>query len=311
MRPTRPLGASVTAAAVMLVGSAAGCAAPGPGPTPHAPLPTSAAPTAAGPDGRILPIARYLISPDEDRRIQAARAALIASCVKRFGLDYSPAKTSEKPDPMARRYDLTDARSAAARGYHREGDPVAGGTGPSPRELPPDVQAVLGNGRAAPGGPSAAPRPSTTAVNGTAVPEGGCFGEADDALTAGGGVIQDQPLADEINGRDYEKSLADSRVRDVFRRWSECMGKKGHPYGTPIDAVSDERWRTASPSEVEIATATADVDCKQQTDLVGVWFTVESEYQSADVRSNSAALQRIRKAIDVALANADKVAAAK
>ncbi|MFI9783596.1 hypothetical protein ACIHEI_08845 [Kitasatospora sp. NPDC051984] len=267
----------------------------------------SATPTAAGPDGHILPIAKYLISPDEDRRIQAARTALVGSCMKRFGFDYSPPQISEKPDLMTRRYDLTDAQSAAVRGYHREMSPGSGGEVPSPQGLSPEMQLVLGNGKMAPKTSSATPMPSTTAVNGMTVPEGGCFGEADDKLMAGGGLVQDQPLADEINGRNYEKSLSDSRVRDVFHRWSQCMEKKGYTYGTPVDAVSDNRWRTASASEVEIATAKADVECKQQTNVVDVWFTVEAEYQTADVQSNSRPLQQVRNAIDVAVANAAKV----
>ncbi|MFB7947466.1 hypothetical protein ACFC6L_21400 [Kitasatospora phosalacinea] len=49
----------------------------------------------------------------------------------------------------------------------------------------------------------------------------------------------------------------------------------------------------------------------QQTDVVGVWFTVESEYRAADARSNSRPLDSVRKTIDAALANAAEVSPAR
>ena len=45
-----------------------------------------------------------------------------------------------------------------------------------------------------------------------------------------------------------------------------------------------------STSAAEIATARADVACKRRTDLVGIWFSVESAYQGAAIRLNAAAL---------------------
>ncbi len=300
----RSIGAAVVAAAVVLGGAATGCAPSRPA-APSASVPSvGAIATLATADGQALPIAPYLISPDEDRRIEAARTALIGSCMKRFGFDYAPPALGEKPDLMTRRYYLTDAASAAVRGYHRDDRPDGGEQAPPPQAVSPEMQTVLGRGRAAPA-PDGSTAPAGGTYRGIAVPEGGCLGEADDALAAGGGTIQDDPAASEINGRSFEASMADGRVKAAFADWSRCMKEKGHSYGTPVDAVSDKRWLSSpTATEPEIAAATADVECKRRTNVVGIWFAVETAYQSRDVRANLPHLQQARKAVDTALANA-------
>ncbi|WP_328957839.1 hypothetical protein [Kitasatospora purpeofusca] len=306
-RPARSIGAPVIAALVTLGAAATGCAATGPASAPGsapaaAPPAVDAVPTLATADGQALPLAKYLISPDEDRRIEAARTALIGSCMKRFGFDYAPAAVGTKPDLMTRRYYLTDAASAAAHGYHWGASADQKQQSATPQPPAPEMQAVLGHGR---GGPDRSAEPTGRTYNGIAIPPGGCLGEADDTLTRGGGILQDDARALEINGPGFADSMADGRVKAAFGAWSRCMKEKGQTYASPVDAVSDERWFSSPTATApEIAAATADIDCKQRNNVVGIWFAVETAYQNRAVQAGSKRLEQTRKAIDITLANA-------
>ncbi|MFE6750803.1 hypothetical protein ACFVGM_33465 [Kitasatospora purpeofusca] len=312
IRSARSIGAPVIAALLALGAAATGCAAADPKAAPAAapaavPPAVDVVPTLTTADGQSLPIARYLISPDEDRRIETARTALISSCMKRFGFDYAPAAVGTKPDLMVRRYYLTDAASAAAQGYHWGGSANEKQRTAAPQPPAPEMQAVLGHGR---GGPAESSAPADRSYHGVAIPPGGCLGEADDTLTRGGGILQDDAGAMEINGRSFADSMADARVQAAFGAWSRCMKEKGQTYASPVDAVGDERWFSSPTATApEIAAATADIDCKQQNNVVGIWFAVETAYQGLAIQADLKRLEQARKAIDVTLANAAAVKA--
>ncbi|MEV0193875.1 hypothetical protein AB0I39_35825 [Kitasatospora purpeofusca] len=308
IRSARSIGAPVVAALLALGAAATGCTAGDPKAAPAAAPPAvDVVPTLTTADGQSLPIAQYLISPDEDRRIETARTALISSCMKRFGFDYAPAAVGTKPDLMVRRYYLTDAASAAAQGYHWGGSANEKQRTAAPQPPAPEMQAVLGHGR---GSPAESSAPADRSYHGIAIPPGGCLGEADDTLTRGGGILQDDAGALEINGRSFADSMADGRVRDAFAAWSRCMKEKGLTYASPVDAVGDERWFSSPTATApEIAAATADIACKQQNNVVGIWFAVESAYQSRSVQADPKRLEQTRKAIDVTLANAAAIKA--
>ncbi|MFB8235666.1 hypothetical protein ACFC58_03865 [Kitasatospora purpeofusca] len=307
-RSARSIGAPLIAALVALGAAATGCAAADPKAAPAAAPPAvDAIPALTTADGQALPIAEYLISPDEDRRIEAARTTLIGSCMKRFGFDYAPVATGTKPDLMIRRYYLTDAASAAAQGYHWGAPADHKQQSAAPQPPAPEMRAVLGHGR---GGPTESAAPAERTHNGIAIPPGGCLGEADDTLTRGGGILQDDAGALEINGQSFADSMADGRVKAAFAAWSRCMKEKGQTYASPVDAVSDERWFSSPTATApEIAAATADIDCKQQNNVVGIWFAVETAYQNRAVQADPKRLEQTRKAIDVTLANAAAVKA--
>jgi hypothetical protein len=67
------------------------------------------------------------------------------------------------------------------------------------------------------------------------------------------------------------------------------MRAAGYSYDSPMAPAADPRFR-GPLSPAETGTAVADVDCKGRTNLVGVWFTVESEYQRPLVHDHAAAL---------------------
>jgi hypothetical protein len=100
-------------------------------------------------------------------------------------------------------------------------------------------------------------------------------------------------LVDSIGLGMWEKAQSDPRVIRGFKAWSACMRQAGYSYPTPLTAAGDQRWAGAI-SQAEIQTAVADVRCKQRTDLIGIWFSVESGYENASIQANIQQLTRIR-----------------
>jgi hypothetical protein len=247
-----------------------------------------------------------LISPEDYKKIEQASSVLVTSCMKRFGFSYDP--TSPTPgrgsNQTAHRYDPTDPAVAASRGYH-EGGTTASAT-PSRAPLSPGMKTVLGHGLGAPS-LSGEPSPKTGArYKGVRIPTGGCLGEAQQALTQHGGIIQDDPAAVDINFKDYVRSMSDPRLKAVFSKWSACMKAKGHSYATPRDADNDPRWKSSTASKVEISTAVADVACKRQNNVVGAWFSIESAHEKQDIQANIEHMTRVEKEIAITVENATK-----
>jgi hypothetical protein len=84
------------------------------------------------------------------------------------------------------------------------------------------------------------------------------------------------------------------------------MRGRGYDYADPFAAVGDTRWQSPDISATERATASADVDCKQQTALAGTMFAVERAYQEHAIAQNTAHLRALRAYQATTLANADR-----
>ncbi|MEU3921894.1 hypothetical protein [Streptomyces sp. NPDC029004] len=56
-------------------------------------------------------------------------------------------------------------------------------------------------------------------------------------------------------------------------------------------------------TERELATATADVECKRKHETVRVWWGVRAEMQRADVERNKATYEAVRRDLDTVRAN--------
>ncbi|MFJ1679804.1 hypothetical protein ACIODT_33505 [Streptomyces sp. NPDC088251] len=80
------------------------------------------------------------------------------------------------------------------------------------------------------------------------------------------------------------------------KKWSTCMRTAGFSYRDPDAAVDDPRWdlRSAAPSRAEIAVAAAGISCKLRTNLLGVNFAVEAEYENAAIGDHSRELDAVR-----------------
>jgi hypothetical protein len=169
-----------------------------------------------------------------------------------------------------RRYGLTDVRLAATDGYGLGArDPAT--RAPEERPVPtPEQRAAL---------------------------EGadGCIErvEAQQRRNSPPGVDRDLPLR--LATESFTRSRDTPRVRAVFETWSACMRAEGHDYADPLAAASDERF-TGPATPAELTVATADVECKRKTNLVGVWFAEERAIQRDLVAANRPALAEVRQA---------------
>ncbi|WP_246091228.1 hypothetical protein [Streptomyces griseorubiginosus] len=269
-------------------------------------------PVILGVKSLVLPIEPYLVTDRQMSTILRARQKLVVPCMRRFGFawpDPDPGTGDSAGMPpgmknganMDRRYGITDPALAARHGYHFAPDAGQRTTREPPATRPDaDALAVL-TGRTGDG------TPAPSRYHGLAVPEGGCQGQATARLT-GGRPLGNDPLAGEINIVSYQKSRADPRVKAVFRAWSACMRKRGYSYAAPTDAPGkDPRFTGPTPTRQETALAEADVACKRQTNVIGVWFTVDTAYQRRMMASKGPELAHAKDAVRIQTANAARV----
>jgi hypothetical protein len=104
---------------------------------------------------------------------------------------------------------------------------------------------------------------------------------------------------------------SDPRLAAVDAQWSACMEVKGYVYPTPDAAYSDPRWALAGHSQEdfaafvhtpqEIATMTADMDCKKSTNLMGVAVAVIDAYDQAYIASHASQLADFQRQLHVYL----------
>jgi hypothetical protein len=265
----------------------AGCARPAAaGPHPASPDRAGPEPALLATAGLRLPLDAYLPSVAETSRLAQANRALLRACMAEFGLSYdATAPAAVGPRTWnERRYGLSDP---AQVGY-----------------WPQD--------RLAPARPRHAPQPAAVAaaltgsgaavVNGRRVPAGGCAAGAYRRLTAHDPPGADRYLAQRLSSDSFLASRRHPAVRAATLAWSRCLRAAGFDYATPLDPPGDSRFQGPVATPLEIATARADIACKRQTNLAGIWFAAESVAQAALVAANRTSLRRGRDAYDAELA---------
>jgi hypothetical protein len=240
-----------------------------------------------------LPLDAYIVDGTQLAQIDNGRLVLTERCMRRlgFGTELSIARRDAPAKLLGnqRRYGITDEAAAAVYGYRVPPGVIAeptGGAGTDPSEKvelsAAERTALSGNG--------------SKTVNDRPVPEGGCVGEARRKLAERGPRVDRPELAEILAGESFDLSRKDSRVRAALGSWSRCMKARGFDLAGPLDAANNPAFKTGSEPEA-IATATADVACKKQTNLVGVWSTVEDAYQKRIIERNHEELRRIKDSL--------------
>lgn len=248
--------------------------------------------TGIGSDDIVLPIDSYGYTAVEVGRMILAREISTADCLRRLG---SP--DPGEPDRVAleevarsrlrdlglhgnnRRYGVTDAETAETYGYH----------------LPSTVD-------------GSTPTPEVDKKESGSEPRRRCLDEATGTI-AGTGPLGNSDLVRRIAWESYEHSLRSSDVTEALNRWSSCMKAKGYGHATPRDAESAFDLDGAAVTAEEVATAVADVSCKQEVRLVNTWYDVESYYQSVEIAEHARALDVARTAHDECMRRAADVIA--
>jgi len=91
-------------------------------------------------------------------------------------------------------------------------------------------------------------------------------------------------------------ALAGEAVSEANRAWSDCMKAHGQHFDTPVHALG--QWaKETTPSAAQIAAASADVQCKVATNLVGIDAAAQNEAVRAYVAAHEAAVEAYRNTV--------------
>jgi hypothetical protein len=126
--------------------------------------------------------------------------------------------------------------------------------------------------------------------------------------------VPDESLPWEIKHKAEADAATDLDYVGAVDSWSQCMAREGYEYAQPNEPRSDPRWtpqdcgdgggRPECPSgveieqtrpeltDVEIATAQADVACKAEVNLVPIYRAALWASQEARIAANLPALEK-------------------
>ena len=292
---TRLGHAAPVALAVTLVALAAGCSGAGPEHPASAPVPT---PTPASMAQLQLPLAAYQLSNEQLSEEQYLVFLLEKRCMARLGFQFLPGLTSGYDGEGTRILDEFDSRvwgvsdPAVVRqyGYHLPAWVQGPARPQSIGSLPPAALLALTGRQAASGGASA-----PASGGGAGIPKGGCVQEAAQQVSAGLGQAAraTPPLVAQISEESFARARSDPRTLAVFSKWSACMSAHGYSYSNPFQPAASVN-QSAPPTQAEIQTAMTDVACKRKTNLLGITYAVQADYQNALIDKYAPELAQIK-----------------
>lgn len=244
-------------------------------------------------DGFTFPLENYRLSDAGQRKVNDAVDALTARCMQGFGISYGLNPRSDLADTHSRIYGVTDEVQAKSFGY-RSPAAVEKVTPQTAVEAPEHAAVRTG---------------AVPMYKDKSVPTGGCVGEASRQIYRGqhAGL---RGLTDGLIFQSSDQAQRDDRVRKVFADWSGCMKGKGFSYKTPIDAMSGPAAHDGVAGKGENSVAVADVQCKKQNNVIGVWSSVEADYQNKAISAHRLDLKMVQKDLQNLLANAELALAA-
>lgn len=215
------------------------------------------------------PIDAYLATPQQAVALAQVQLSVSNRCLADHGISGTYAVTGSGFDAFVRgvianralRSDLWgffSPATAASEGYQRPAGDDAGFVG---TEAPPGTPDDVGN---------ACNDKSMAALSGTMwssflYPR---------SLPAGG----------------PEVPTTDSRWVSAVSQWSACMKAKGFALDSPLSATIAAWYREKPASAEQIAAATADVQCKISTNLVGIGVALQAAYDQQYIDAHRAEL---------------------
>ncbi|MFD3679229.1 hypothetical protein [Streptomyces sp. NPDC058613] len=303
MFPPRPTPLVLTASAVALTLLLTGCSASDADDPPPEPA-IGAVPALLESRSLAFPLAPYVPDARQLGMLDEAQDVLVDQCMRRYGFRYQlrrKAASAEKHGE-SRRYGLSDAAEAARLGY--ENPDTGGAPKPPGQALGPNEQLVLHGLEVDPSKPVPMSQDeaeksdaATTVVGGRKVPAGGCLRESALKLYAPTADTLDSMVPHSFGFDGFARSRKDSRVVKAIGAWSACMAEHGYTADNPMDPPPGINDTNLSGAQA-IAIAKQDVACKQRTNLVGTWYTVETAYQKQLIERNAETLDRARKQLD-------------
>ncbi|WP_460406631.1 hypothetical protein [Actinophytocola sediminis] len=233
----------------------------------------------------VMPIAAYMPTEDEYTKLQRTHGIIVQRCMAEKGFDWEPPapRTGDAfGRQVSRRYRYVLDRDIAAEfGYHLVGAAEA------------DQQAE----------PLADAEARALAGDDEEFREesGGCTGAAIERIADGmeyveaGGLNLPYPVY-EVNVDSYARSQRDPLVRTALDEWVACMAERGYEVPDPVEYLPPELdIDSPEPSTTEIDMALWDVRCQERTDIVDVWFAVESRIQQRLLDERAAVFAQIER----------------
>ncbi|MFD7262522.1 hypothetical protein [Streptomyces sp. NPDC059874] len=303
--PARRLPAALPALALLAVVLLSGCGGGGAGGAGGEP---ELGPVADNPATATLafPMDAYTDTEAERIRMGQVQQVLVSRCMARYGFTYEGVKTAAPSggggaeDRHRHLFGLADPEFAAAHGYDKSGTGGDPAVKPVAPQLSDSAYVVMnGEQRGAQGGvPLDAPTEEEAArvdsgltAAGQKVPAGGCGREGFRKLYAPTKDSVDLLFAFGLSSEAHERSKQDSRVVNALRKWSACMDKSGYGgIGTPYDVVEELGLENDKGGPRAVTAAKADVACKREVNLVGIWAAVEKAYQERLVEEHAQTL---------------------
>jgi hypothetical protein len=89
--------------------------------------------------------------------------------------------------------------------------------------------------------------------------------------------------------------LTDSRIVAAQANWVNCMKEKGYNYNSLKDVDAKYHGNMQKASSEEIAAANADIQCKIQTNLVGIGVAVQTAYDNQYIDAHRNELQAMKQ----------------
>ncbi|MGW6980003.1 hypothetical protein ACWGE1_11230 [Streptomyces sp. NPDC054932] len=256
-----------------------------------------------------LPMDAYTDTEAERIRMGQVQQALVSRCMARYGFTYEGVRSAEAPgagteDRHRYLFGLADPQFAAAHGYDKS---AGSGTPTKPRapELSDSAYVVMnGEQPGSQGGriPDANTEEEAATVDsgltaaGQKVPAGGCGREGYRKLYAPTRDSVDLLFTFGLASEAHDRSRQDSRVVGALKKWSSCMDKSGYAgIESPYDVVEKLGLENDRGGPKAVTAAKADVACKREVNLVGIWGAVEKAYQERLVEEHAETLTLYRK----------------
>lgn len=204
--------------------------------------------------------------PTAEESIFDAVQHAIGQCMSDLRFTYQPAPYI--PERYPDFYGIASADRAAATGYRPPQPPATEdsvGVGADPN-TPGFQEALFGA--------------ETEAVEIRSPDNGDLLARIDPASCLGSGTATIRPdWAEQLQLTDQLRSLigpssdaADDSpvVQEAWELWADCMSERGYAFATPW-APYYSVWPGDEPGAEEIATAVADVECKEATNTIPIW----------------------------------------
>ncbi|WP_328871574.1 hypothetical protein OHT76_16420 [Streptomyces sp. NBC_00287] len=247
----------------------------------------------ANPATWVLPLQAYLPDAEQEDLLFDAIEQAKSACMKEFGFDYRPAEPLPDIGPSTLtdlRYGIHDRDVAATYGYKPAGDM---------RAYQEETRRLMEASALGPEEEAAMTGQREGSAVGAKLPEGGCGGEAYRRIY--GSTDPLSTLAMDLSNQAYTKAQQAEPVREVFRSWSACMADSGYTYDEPMDAPNDPAFGAPTATPEEVATALADLTCRDEHKVAEVWFEEESRLQEQLAEKHVQELQQAGQVLEKAL----------